>query len=160
MSIPSVVRLVAACAVSLAAGLAGWLAVSEEDFTSWYSTIAKPFFTPPDWVFAPVWTVLYLLMGVAAFLVWQKGIALRLVRIALFWFLVQLVLNALWFPVFFGWHRIGLALLDIVLLWVAVAMTMHYFFRVVLAAGGLLLPYLGWVSFAAALNISIWSLNR
>ena len=103
----SVVRLLVACGISLAAGLIGSFATMGEGFNSWYSTIEKPGFTPPNWVFGPVWTILYLLMGIAAFLVWQKGAQLRMVRIALAWFLVQLVLNALWTPVFFGWHRIG-----------------------------------------------------
>jgi tryptophan-rich sensory protein len=154
------VRLVVARGVSLAAGGIGSLAVTDPGFSSWYATIAKPGFTPPGWAFGPVWTVLYLLMGVAAFLVWQKGLGSRLVRIALAWFLVQLGLNAAWTPVFFGLHRIGLALLVIALLWVAIVGTMYYFLRVSRPAGLLLVPYLLWVSFATVLNASIWHLNR
>ncbi len=160
MSVVSIVRLIAACAVSLSAGLIGSFVVTGGGWSSWYATIQKPSFTPPSWVFGPVWTVLYLLMGVAAWLVWQEGLRFRAVRISLIWFLVQLALNALWSPVFFGLHRIGLALLVLVLLWVAIAVTMHHFFRVSRPAGWLLVPYLLWVSFAAALNISIWALNR
>ncbi len=160
MSVAGVVRLVLAGAVSLSAGLIGSLIVTPGGFSSWYSTIQKPSYTPPSWVFGPVWTILYLLMGVAAFLVWQKGLDHRAIRMALLWFLVQLVLNALWSPVFFGRHRIGLALLVLVLLWVAVAVTMHHFFRISRPAGWLLMPYLLWVSFAVFLNTSIWSLNR
>jgi benzodiazapine receptor len=156
----SVARLVVACVVSLSAGAIGSLSVTDHGFTSWYAAIEKPAFTPPGWVFGPVWTVLYLLMGVAAFLVWQRGLGSRLVRVALAWFLVQLVLNASWTPVFFGLHRIGLALQVIVLLWAAIVVTMYYFFRVSRWAGLLLIPYLLWVSFAAVLNASIWHLNR
>jgi benzodiazapine receptor len=160
MGIRSVVRLVVACGVSLAAGAIGSLAVTDPGFSSWYTAIEKPGFTPPGWVFGPVWTVLYLLMGVAAFLVWQRGLGSRAVRIALVWFLVQLALNAAWTPVFFGLHRIGLAVVVIVLLWAAIVVTMCYFFRVSRAAGLLLVPYLLWVSFATVLNASIWYLNR
>jgi len=152
----SVIRLIVACVVSLSAGAIGSLAGTN----SWYATIEKPAFTPPDWVFGPVWTVLYLLMGVAAFLVWQRGLGLRMVRVALAWFLGQIVLNALWSPVFFGLHRVDLALVVIVLLWGALVVTMYWFFRVSRAAGLLLIPYLLWVSFAAVLNASIWWLNR
>jgi len=160
MSVGSIIRLVVACGVSLAAGVAGSLAVGGQGFTSWYATIQKPGFTPPGWVFGPVWTVLYLLMGVAAFLVWQRGLGSRIVRIALVWFLVQLALNAAWSPVFFGLHRIEPALVVIVLLWVAIVITMYHFFRLSRPAGMLLVPYLVWVSFATVLNASIWHLNR
>ena len=160
MGVGSVVRLVVACVVSLVAGALGSLAVGGQGFSSWYATIQKPGFTPPAWVFGPVWTILYLLMGVAAFLVWQKGLGSRPVRIALVWFLVQLVLNAAWTPVFFGLHRIGLAVVVILLLWAALLATMYYFFRVSRPAGVLLVPYLLWVSFAMVLNAAIWHLNR
>ncbi len=160
MSVGSVARLVVACGVSLAAGVIGSLVVGGQGFSSWYAAIEKPCFTPPSWVFGPVWTILYLLMGMAAFLVWQRGLGSRIVRIALVWFLVQLALNAAWTPVFFGLHRIGLALVVIVLLWGAILVTMYYFLRVSRSAGMLLVPYLLWVSFATVLNASIWHLNR
>ena len=160
MAVGNVVRLVAACGVSLSAGLIGSLAVTDRGFMSWYAAIEKPGFTPPSWVFGPVWTILYLLMGVAAFLVWRRGLDRRVARVALVWFLVQLVLNASWTPVFFGLHRIGLALLVILLLWAAIVVTLYHFLRVSRVAGLLLVPYLLWVSFAAVLNASIWHLNR
>ncbi len=159
MSGSSIIRLIIACAVSLSAGLIGPLVVAG-NFTTWYSTIEKPAFTPPNWVFGPVWTILYLLMGIAAFLVWQKGLGGAAVKVALIWFLVQLALNASWTPVFFGLHHIGLALVVIVLLWAAIVMTIFYFLRVSRPAGALLIPYLLWVSFATILNASIWHLNR
>jgi tryptophan-rich sensory protein len=99
-------------------------------------------------------------MGVAAFLVWRKGLDSRGVRAALAWFLVQLVLNALWSPVFFGWHRIGLALIVLILLWGALVVTLWRFAWISGVAAGLLAPYLAWVSFAGVLNASIWWLNR
>jgi len=154
------VRLAVACVVSLSAGLIGSLVMFRGDFEAWYPTLVKPAFTPPSWVFGPVWTALYILMGVAAFLVWQKDLGRRAVRVALAWFLVQLVLNALWSPVFFGLHRIGWALVVIVLLWAAMVVTIRCFSRVSGAAALLLVPYLLWVSFATALNAALWRLNR
>jgi len=159
MGIRSIIRLIVACAVSLSAGLIGSLVVADS-FTAWYSGIERPAFTPPNVVFGPVWTVLYLLMGIAAFLVLRKGHRTRAVRVALAWFLVQLVLNASWTPVFVGLHRIDIALIVIVLLWVAIVTTMAYCLRVSKPAAVLLVPYLLWVSFAAVLNASIWYLNR
>ena len=153
-------RLIVACGVSLSAGVVGSLAMTLEGFRPWYTSIDKPVFTPPDWVFAPVWTVLYVLMGVAAFLVWRRGLTLRAVRAALAWFFVQLVFNVAWTPVFFGLHRIGAALAIVVLLAAAVLMTMYRFFLVSRAAGWLLVPYLAWVSYATVLNASIWWMNR
>ena len=122
----------------------------------WYPTIAKPAWNPPSWIFGPVWTALYAMMAVAAWLVWRQagwGGALG-------WFAVQLALNAAWSPLFFGLHRIDLALLDIVALWVAIAGTMVAFWKITPVAGWLFVPYLAWVSFAAALNFSLWQLNR
>jgi tryptophan-rich sensory protein len=146
-------------------GLAGWLALSfaaaavgrRFEPGPWYAALAKPAWTPPSWVFPPVWAALYLLMGIAAWLIWRTGGARSRRPLALF--AVQLALNAAWSWLFFGEHRIGAALLDIVLLWVAIRMTASGFFRVRPAAGVLLLPYLAWVTFAAALNASIWRLN-
>lgn len=127
--------------------------------SSWFEALDKPFFNPPSWVFGPVWTVLYTLMGVAAFLVWRQGWARPEVKAALATFGVQLLLNAAWTPVFFGAHQIGLALLIIVLLWGAIALTMRRFFPLSRWAGWLLVPYLLWVTFATALNAAIWALN-
>lgn len=160
MSGKDILRLAAACGASLLAGAIGSLATGPDGFRPWYSAIQKPSFTPPAWIFAPVWTTLYILMGVAAFLVWRRGLESRLVRVALAWFLGQLVLNALWSPVFFGWHRIGLALIVLVLLWIVLAVTLWRFAGISKAAAALLIPYLLWVSFAGVLNASIWWLNR
>ena len=160
MSGKDILRLIVTCGASLGAGLAGSLVMVEEGFRPWYSSLEKPVFTPPGWVFGPVWTILYILMGVAAFLVWRRESESQAVKVALGWFLVQLVFNALWTPVFFGWRRIDLALVIIALLWVAIVATIRSFSRVSRLAGVLLVPYLLWVSFATVLNTSIWWLNR
>ena len=124
----------------------------------WYPTLAKPSWTPPSWVFGPVWTVLYGMMALAAWLVWLRR-GRRPWGAAVVVFVVQLVLNAAWSPLFFGLHRPGIAFVDIAALWAALAVTVWLFFRVRWAAGVLLAPYLLWVSFAGALNFAIWRLN-
>jgi benzodiazapine receptor len=124
----------------------------------WYAALKKPGWNPPAWVFGPVWSALYTMMAVAAWLVWrQGGFAAR--RGPLLAFLAQLALNALWTPLFFGLHRSGLAFAEIVLLWLAIAATIAVFRPVSRTAMLLLVPYLAWVSFAAALNFTLWRLN-
>jgi translocator protein len=125
----------------------------------WYAELVEPGWTPPNAVFAPVWSTLYVLMGVAAWLVWRKaGFAGAPVALALFG--GQLVLNALWSYLFFGAHQPGVAFVDIVALWLAILATTIGFWRVSAVAGVLLLPYLGWVGFASALNFELWRLNQ
>lgn len=123
--------------------------------SEWYQGLAKPTWTPPGWVFGPAWTVLYLLMAVAAWRVWRCGGWTTPLR----WWLVQLALNAAWTPVFFGLKQPGWAFAEIVLLWLAILTTLRQFLAVERTAGWLLVPYLLWVSFAAALNYTIWRLN-
>ena len=125
----------------------------------WYAGIAKPALNPPAWVFGPVWTALYALMGIAAFLVWKKGLERRDVKIALGIFLGQMVLNALWSIIFFGLKSPVWALIDIIALWLAIAWTMVVFYKISRPAAFLLLLYILWVSFAGYLNYSIWILN-
>jgi len=125
---------------------------------SFYMQIVRPDWAPPPNVFGPVWTVLYALMGVAAWLVWRVG-GFRAARTALSLFLTQLAVNALWSWLFFGWHAGALAFADIILLWVLIVATLVAFWRVRPSAGALLIPYLLWVSFACALNYSVWQLN-
>ncbi len=139
-----------------AAGIGG--AVTAESVRSWYPTLAKPFFNPPNWVFAPVWTLLYALMAVAAWRVWCAA-GPRHAALALTAFAVQLVLNVCWSVVFFGLHAIGMALVEIILLLAAIVTTMRLFWRHDQAAGLLFLPYLAWVSFATVLNAALWWLN-
>lgn len=125
---------------------------------SWYLTIRKPSWNPPSWVFGPVWSALYLMMAIAAWLVWRKC-GFSGARFALGLFAFQLALNAAWSPLFFGLKNPLAGLLDIVPLWVAILATLVSFWKISPAAGALLLPYLLWVSFATALNFTIWRLN-
>ncbi|MCL4374789.1 tryptophan-rich sensory protein [Patescibacteria group bacterium] len=126
---------------------------------TWYAGLEKPVFSPPNWLFAPVWTSLYLLMALSAYRVWIRGTRAKKVRVALLFFLIQLLLNFLWSPLFFGLRAPLLALVEIGLLWVAIIITIFNFHRVDHRAAYLLLPYLIWVSFAMLLNFSIVMLN-
>lgn len=126
--------------------------------TAWYAGLIKPIFTPPNRIFGPVWTGLYLLMGIAAWLVWSERYH-RNRGMALSAFFLQLLLNALWAPLFFGLKNPGAGLFVIVTLWLTIVWAIREFFSVNKAAGVLMLPYLLWVSFAVALNLSIWRLN-
>lgn len=124
----------------------------------WYASLRKPAWNPPSWVFGPVWTALYTMMAVAAWLVWRHG-GFTAQRRPLAWFLAQLGLNAAWTPLFFGLKQPGWAFVEIVLLWLAIAMTLWSFRSVNRLAAWLLAPYLAWVSFAATLNFTLWRLN-
>ena len=124
----------------------------------WYAALAKPVWTPPAWVFGPVWTLLYVLMALGAWLVWLRP-ASRCRTVALSAFLLQLALNAAWTPIFFGAQRIGWAMVVLAMLWVALLVTVVLFWRVRALAGVSQLPYLLWVSYAATLNAGIWWLN-
>ena len=125
----------------------------------WYATLTKPGFIPPSWIFAPVWITLYLLMGISAFIVWRRGLALKEVRIGLGVFVAQLILNALWSVMFFGLRSPLAGFVVIVLLWLLILLTIALFRKVSMAAAVLLLPYILWVSYASVLNYSIWRLN-
>ena len=147
-------------------GLIGWIALSFGAAAlggrfrpgEWYFSLDKPAWTPPGWIFPPVWTALYAMMGVAAWLAWkERGWRGAAVPLALF--VTQLLLNAAWSWFFFGLHRPGLALFDIGALWITILATIIAFWRVRPAAGALLVPYLAWVSFATVLNAEIWRRN-
>jgi tryptophan-rich sensory protein len=125
----------------------------------WYASLQKPSWNPPPWIFGPVWTLLYIMMAVAAWMIWRAG-GWRAQGRALGFFLLQWLLNALWTPLFFGLHRPLLAFAEIMALWLALLITTILFWRVRKIAGFLLLPYLAWVSFAAFLNFTLWQLNR
>lgn len=127
---------------------------------TWYASQIRPFFAPPNWVFGPAWTLLYALMGIAIYLIIKKGLDKKEVRTASLVFLIQLILNAIWTPIFFGLHQTFLAFIVIVLLWLAIIWTMMKFYPVAKLACWLLLPYLLWVSFASTLNFGFWWLNR
>ena len=124
----------------------------------WYASLKKPSWNPPGWIFGPVWTALYAMMSVAAWLVWRQG-GWGKQRKPLLIFLAQLAFNALWTPLFFGLHRPGIAFAEIVLLWLAIATTLTAFRPVSRVAAWLLAPYLAWVSYAAMLNLTLWRLN-
>jgi len=135
--------------------------VTRESITTWYPTLIKPIFNPPNWIFAPVWTVLYIMMGVAGGMVWNRIETDEAnVKRGFMFFIIQLGLNALWSYLFFGLHNPLLALTEIVLLWLMIFETYNQFKKIDKTAALLLLPYLGWVSFATVLNAGIWWLNR
>lgn len=127
---------------------------------TWYASLQKPAWNPPNWVFGPVWTLLYLMMAVAVWLVWRERGLAGAAALAIALFAIQLILNSLWSIIFFGWRRPGLALVEIFFLWAAIFATMLSFWRISNAAGWLMWPYLLWVTFAGFLNLSIWKLNR
>lgn len=153
-----IVGLLISLLVCFAAGGIGGLATTQ-GLETWYDTLNKPEWNPPNWIFAPVWTTLYCLMGIAVWWVWRAA-AWQQVRKTIILFAVQLVLNSVWSLIFFGLQNPGAALIEIVVLWIAIAATTTRFFRHSAVAGGLMSPYLLWVSFALFLNFTIWNLNR
>lgn len=150
------IGLVLWLAVTFVAAVAG--AIASMDAPAFYAQLDKPGWAPPAWLFGPVWTVLYLLMGVAAWLVWRQRPSQRADG-ALGLYLLQLGLNALWSWLFFGWRQGALAMVDVVLLLALVAVTAAAFWRIRPLAGGLLLPYLAWVGFASVLTWAVWQRN-
>jgi len=154
----NILKLLFSVFVCLSAGFLGSF-FTRGSLDTWYVHINKPSFTPPSWVFAPVWTALYILMGIAAFLVWRKGLDNKNVQLALLAFLIQLVLNALWTPLFFGMRSPLYGLIEIILLWLAILVTTTLFFGISRLSAFLLLPYILWVSFAVVLNATIVYLN-
>jgi tryptophan-rich sensory protein len=153
-----VLKLIVSVAVPVAVGALSGFA-TRDAVGGWYDGLEKPSFAPPDSVFGPVWTTLYVMMGVACFLVWRESARRPGVRTALGVYAIQLVLNGLWSLLFFGLRSPIAGLIDIALLWIAIIATVVLFARISKLAGALLLPYLAWVSFAAMLNYSIWALN-
>lgn len=152
-------RLLLMIALSLAAGFLGSLAVRTQAL-DWYAALAKPYLTPPAWIFGIVWPILYGLMGIAAGLIWNIPVYLSRVRLSLFMFVSQLVLNAAWVFLFFGFRLIGWALVEIVVLWILVLATTYLFTRQSWIAGILLWPYVGWLTFAVYLNAGFFAVNR
>lgn len=144
----------------LSAGLLGTFATTQ-GIPVWYQTLNKPSWNPPNWLFGPVWTLLYVMMGTAAWMIWEASSEQSRGRrtLALMVFAGQLILNALWSWLFFGWRLVGVAAGEIGLLWLMTAATLWIFFKIRKAAGWLLVPYLAWLTFAGALNIAIWRLN-
>lgn len=141
----------------LAGGIGSFFTIGS--VKDWYPVLVKPALNPPAWIFGPVWTTLFALMGVAAFMVWKKGLDRRDVKIALGIFLGQLVLNTLWSIIFFGLHSPGGAFVEIIFLWLSILATIIAFAKISKPAAWLLAPYILWVSFAGYLNWAIWTLN-
>lgn len=154
----NIVKLITAISVSELAGVLGSIFTFSQVKT-WYLTLNKPTLNPPSWIFGPVWTTLYFLMGVAAYIVWNKGLDRKDVKIALTVFIIQLILNTVWSIIFFGTHNTGLAFFEIIFLWLSIVLTIFLFYKISPTAGYLLIPYILWVSFASYLNYSIWVLN-
>jgi len=151
-------KLLASVLICQAAGFIGSV-FTNQSIQTWYPTLKKPAFNPPNWLFAPVWITLFLLMGIALFLVWRAGIQNHAVKNALIVFAVQLILNMSWSFLFFGLRSPVLGLIDIILLWIFILITIFSFSLVSSVSSILLLPYLLWVSFAAVLNFFLWRLN-
>ncbi len=158
MKINNFLKLVIFVIMAEFAGIIGSI-FTTPSISTWYVYLQKPPINPPNWIFAPVWTTLFLLMGVAAFLVWNKGLKRKEVKIALGVFIVQLILNIFWSIIFFGLHNPFYAFFEIIILWLAILWTIITFYKISKPAAFLLLPYILWVSFAAYLNYAIFILN-
>ena len=144
--------------IPLAIGaIGGWF--TSQYVQTWYTTLAKPSFNPPNWVFAPVWTTLYILMGIAAYLVWLKRKEIEHFPRTVAVYFIQLVLNLMWSFLFFYLHEIGIALLEIIILLVVIIINAKIFYKIDKTAGLLFIPYILWVAFATILTYSIFSLN-
>jgi tryptophan-rich sensory protein len=153
-----ILKFVAAVAICELAGVIGSF-FTASSIQNWYAGITKPVFNPPNWIFAPVWTTLFLLMGVALFLAWTKKAERKLKRTAMILFDFQLVLNIAWSMIFFGLHSPFWAFVDIVALWILILLNAICFYKISKAAGWLYAPYLLWVGFAGVLNFTIWMIN-
>lgn len=151
-------KLLIAIVVCEGAGILGSFFTSPS-IPTWYASLIKPPFNPPNWLFAPVWTLLFLMMAVSAFLIWNRGLQQGKIKAALAVFGIQLLLNVLWSILFFGFLSPLSALIEIIFLWLAILFTIILFFRIDRLAGWLLIPYILWVSFASVLNFFIWYLN-
>jgi benzodiazapine receptor len=159
MDSSSIIKLIVGILASFAAGGIGSL-FTFKVIPTWYASLKKPRYTPPNQAFGPVWTTLYILMGISVFLVWQKGLATNgaLLAFVLFW--IQLAVNAMWSVIFFGLKSKGGGVITIMVLWLLILATTVTSFRVSAWAGALLIPYIVWVSIASYLNIGVWMLNR
>ena len=160
MKINNTFKLIIAIVVSELAGIIGSV-FTTLSIAGWYATLVKPALNPPAWVFGPVWTTIFALMGISLFLIWKSdpSVAPKERRRGGIIFFIQLVLNTLWSIIFFGLHSPGGALIEIVFLWLAILATIVVFYKISKPAAWLLVPYIAWVSFAMYLNYVIWLLN-
>ncbi len=158
MKLNKIAKLILTIVICQLAGFIGSI-FTTPSIPMWYASLQKPVFTPPSWLFGPVWISLYILMGISAYLIWNKGFENKPVKMALTIFSVQLVLNALWSFLFFALQSPLYGFIEIVFLWAAILFTILKFQKISRKAGLLLIPYIVWVSIAATLNFSIWQLN-
>ena len=154
LTVKLIIRIVACVALGSIGGIA-----TASSIDTWYANVNKPSFNPPNWLFAPVWTTLFTMMGIATALVWHEGINNKTVKNAILLFGVQFLLNMIWSWLFFGMQNPKLAFFEIIVLWVFIFLTIRAFFGIKNASGWLLVPYILWVSFASVLNFYIWQLN-
>jgi tryptophan-rich sensory protein len=154
-TLPSLVLALALCFAAAALGSF----FTTPAISTWYATLTKPVFSPPNWIFGPVWTILYICMAVALWMVWNTKTKKKEKSSGIKYFYIQLGLNALWSVLFFGLHNLFLAFAEIIVLWMMIYLTVKNFLSVSRTAGRLLLPYLAWVSFASLLNLSVAILN-
>ncbi|MFZ2410205.1 MAG: TspO/MBR family protein [Candidatus Methanoperedens sp.] len=158
-NISGTVKLIVSIGICLSAGFLGSFFTTPA-IPVWYAGIIKPSFAPPNWVFFPIWTVLFVMMGISLYLVWQKDAGEQKVKKAIFIFCIQLILNVLWSAAFFGWRSPFAGFMVILILWISIALTVISFMKISKTAGVLLIPYIAWVTFAAVLNFLIWRLNN
>ncbi len=151
-------KLILSIVICQAAGLIGTV-FTMDSIPTWYAALNKPALNPPNWIFGPVWTVLYLMMGISLFIIWKEGLKNKIIKSAFIIFMIQLILNTIWSIVFFGMQSPAGGLLIIILLWIMILVTILKFMKISRVAGILLIPYLLWVSFATYLNYSIFKLN-
>ncbi|CAG0993384.1 Tryptophan-rich protein TspO [Methanosarcinales archaeon] len=157
-NVPESIKLIVSITICLFAGFLGSF-FTIPAIPTWYATLTKPSFAPPNWLFFPVWTTLFVMMGISLYLVWRRGLEGQQVKNALVIFAVQLILNVLWSAAFFGLRSPLSGLIEISILWISIAFTIMIFMKISRTAGLLLIPYIIWVSFAAILNFMIWRLN-
>lgn len=155
----NIIKLIISIFICLSAGIIGSV-FTYSSIPTWYANLNKPSFNPPNWIFGPVWTFLYITMGIAAYLIWQTGLDNKPVKIALAIFIIQLFFNSIWSIAFFGYKSPFAGLVIIILLWIAIVATITAFSKISIPAMVLLIPYLLWVSFAGILNYNIYILNR
>ena len=154
---PNYLKFVISIILCQLAGITGTIFTG--DSLGWYYTLNKPFFRPPNWLFGPVWIILYAMMGISLYLLWRRGFSSNDSKYALIIFVIQLVINTAWSFVFFGERSIGGGMAVILVLWIMIFLTIFAFYRLNTSAAYLLIPYLIWVSYASILNLSIWRLN-
>ncbi len=159
MNSKEIFKLIVSILICQGAGIVGSV-FTVPSIKTWYDALNKPSFGPPNAVFGPVWVTLFLMMGISLFLIWRQGSQVPGIKVALTVFSVHLILNIIWSFLFFGLQSPRFAFIEIIVLWLAIALTIYLFYRISVISAVLLIPYILWVSFAAFLNFSIWQLNR